>query len=94
MNFHTRLKSTGFVVVLVVLLDMILILEDKNDEAMTLLLESAEHGEFFFRHTRLSETFLALRGHADYGRLEDMFQAWRKEQRMLYDKLTAARTPP
>ena len=32
MNFHTRLQSTGFVVVLVLVLDKILILEDENDD--------------------------------------------------------------
>ena len=31
-NFHTRLQSTGFVVVLVLVLDKILILEDENDD--------------------------------------------------------------
>lgn len=42
--------------------------------------------------TRLSVALLPLREHTDYARLEDMFQAWRKEQRVLYDKLSAERT--
>ncbi len=70
-----------------------LMLQGEHDEAMAILLKRAEQGEFPARYTRLNEGMFVVEDHPGYPRLEEMYQAWRKEQRMLYDKLTASRTP-
>jgi len=66
-------------------------LEGDYEEALRLYIEEARNGKPLIGYTGLRLHYFALRTLPDYPTLENLIQQWRKEQRALYDELTAAR---
>jgi hypothetical protein len=60
------------------------------DAAMAMLIEQAEQGQFPIFYSGLPIYSFALEEHPDYPRFVSMLQAFRQEQRELYDRLSAA----
>ena len=67
-------------------------MEGDYEQALTLFIERARNGKPPVRYTGIIPMYFAFEQFPEYGTLEALVEDWRKEQRALYDELTAART--
>ena len=74
-------------------LPRIRMLEGDYEEALRLFIERAKDGRPLVGFTGLRVNYFALQGLPEFATLDKLIQDYRKEQRALYDKLTAARAP-
>jgi TolB-like protein/Flp pilus assembly protein TadD len=72
-------------------LPWIRMLEGDYEEALRLFIERTKNGKPLISYTGLRVHYFALKRFPEYATLESLIQQWRKEQRALYDELTAAR---
>lgn len=72
-------------------LPYITMLEGKYEEALDQLITQSEDGRPPIGLTRIRANYFMLKQLPGYATLEKMVQDWRKEQRALYDEMTAAR---
>ncbi len=70
---------------------LILMTQGKYEEALEVLTENAANGRPGFMLTHVRDIFFMLHDLPGYAKLEDLVQEWRREQRALYDELSAAR---
>ena len=66
-------------------------LEGNYEEAVHLLIEQAKNGKPPIGFTGIRRVYFVLEDFPEYATLERLTDDWRKEQRALYDELTAAR---
>lgn len=69
----------------------IMMLQGKYEEALDLLIERTRNGRPPAGFTGVRSTYFMLEDLPGYETLQSLVQEWRKEQRALYDELTAAR---
>ena len=67
-------------------------LEGDYEEALRLFIEEAKNGKPLIGYTGLRVHYFALKRLPEFATLDRLIQDFRKEQRALYDELTAART--
>jgi TolB-like protein/tetratricopeptide (TPR) repeat protein len=65
--------------------------EGDYEEALRLFIERAKNGQPPIGYTGVQVHYFALKHFPEYATLESLVDDWRKEQRALYDELTAAR---
>ena len=65
--------------------------EGNYEEALRLFIERTRNGKPLIGFTDLRRGYFALTRFPEYATLERLTQEWRKQQRALYDELTAAR---
>ena len=70
---------------------LFMMLQGKYEEALELLIERTRNGKPPAGFTGVRSTYFMLEDLPGYETLESLIQEWRKEQRALYDELTAAR---
>lgn len=70
---------------------LIQMLKGNHEEALRLYIEQTINGRPLLGITDVSPHYFALKQFPEYATLEELIQDWRKEQRALYDELTAAR---
>ena len=66
--------------------------EGNYEEALRLFIERTRNGKPLIGFVGLRRGYFALTRLPEYATLESLTQEWRKEQRILYDELTAARS--
>ena len=66
-------------------------LEGNYEEAPCLYIERTRNGTPLISYPGLRVHYFALKSLPEYATLENLIQQWRKEQRTLYDELTATR---
>ena len=66
-------------------------LEGHYEEALRLFIERTRNGKPVIGYTKVRPHYVAIRSLPEYSTLQSLTEQWRKEQRALYDELTAAR---